>query len=139
MQELSKIKQRDLIFRAWDKVNKKMHNDVIPIRLQSNMPYWIFGNGSDYQGTYGDQYVVNTFIQIGEFEIMQFTGLKDRAQKDIYDCDILTDGAYSWVVSWNEDHACFQVTAIKNHVVAEVINNENMTVVGNIFENPDLL
>lgn len=70
--------------------------------------------------------------------VTQFTGLLDKNKKEIYDGDVLKDfSGYNWIVSWNDAHACFQVKS--QNAVAEIIDNGNMEVIGNIYENPELL
>lgn len=71
--------------------------------------------------------------------VMQFTGLRDRNQKEIYEGDILSfvpidskkfNNPYKpFVVFWNEKEARFSDWAPRDTV----------EVIGNIYENPELL
>lgn len=71
-----------------------------------------------------------------DIKVMQFTGLHDKNGKEIYEGDILKGSLYNWKVFWHQEHACFAVESPPS--VAEIIDNQNMTIIGNIYENPDL-
>jgi uncharacterized phage protein (TIGR01671 family) len=75
--------------------------------------------------------------------IMQYTGLKDKNGKEIYESDIIThsrDGGLAEII-WNEDQACFDICWDDEHdtLPTEMYYHERWEVIGNIYENPELL
>ena len=109
---------REIKFRAWDgKRMLKAHtiNDFV----------WMacgVGGGSD-ASPYTDT------------QFMQFTGLKDKNGKEIYESDIVRgdwhwDGWRPHVIEWPDD-----VYDLREYC----LDGEDLEVLGNIYENPDLL
>jgi uncharacterized phage protein (TIGR01671 family) len=79
---------------------------------------------------------------------MQFTGLKDRNGKEIYEGDILrfsSEGGWEAQVVWVEVLAAFGLMPIEEDsgdlptYDFEWLKQEKMKVSGNIWENPELL
>ena len=79
-------------------------------------------------------------------KIMQYTGLKDKNGREIYEGDICKVGETAdgkdilALIYWDEKTACFRYRF--NMVVMltrEDINPKNWEVIGNIYENPELL
>lgn len=69
----------------------------------------------------------------------QFTGLKDKDGKDIYEGDIIQDmGMYhAFKVFWDNENAQFVWS--KNHIDDFAESCVNCEIIGNIEENPELL
>lgn len=127
--------KRKMFFRAWD--GEKMHYDIVPWqwdfvisrawhRCEKSTGSGILGSGGDY----GEFLVPGIRFK----EIMQFTGLKDKNSKEIYEGDIISHKFYSApvVVTWNEEKAMFDSGDIS-------MTGSKVEVIGNIYENPELL
>ena len=72
--------------------------------------------------------------------LMQYTGLKDKNGKEIYEGDILKNDHGVFDVLWNVSRACFSVREMHKSVgtglhVVDIFSE----IIGNIYENPELL
>ena len=112
---------REIKFRGWDVGFKEMESweslltsDVLPEVLQGLFP---------------------------NLKLMQHTGLEDKNGVEIYEGDIVIsqDGTgglvYKHIVEWNEFYKRFEPMG-KDEAH---FNRESCEVVGNIYENPELL
>lgn len=81
-----------------------------------------------------------------EFEIIgddEYTGLKDKNNKEIYEGDILTDGEFIAEVAWGIGKAGFILTggqhsmAMAEGIFEQIVNT--CEVIGNLYENPELI
>ena len=121
-------------FRAWDKKLKKMF-EVSYIDFDTKL----IGLNIDLE------------IIIFDFEdiiLMQSTGLKDKNGKEIFEGDILgfetNEGILNVNVFWDSKYALFMFESkIHNEeeLLAELVGNNTypFEIVGNIYENPELL
>ena len=126
--------------RAWDKKEKKMFLPYEPV-LSGHISTVLENNGEIYG-----------IEEIGEnperYELMLFTGLKDKNGKEIYVGDIIKSiGAYYGVDAIYEvffDKGMFCVRYIKPKDKFEtalfVTSPEScVEIIGNIYQNPELL
>ena len=127
---------REIKFRAWDKVNKRRGmvssvwwNSALNIK---NVQYYfqITERGIDD--------VDSAVAPVEDLELMQFTGLLDRQGKEIYEGDIVKTFEEIGRVIYKAPS--FMLAGVEQQVFDTVddyfINSE---VIGNIYENPELL
>ena len=125
---------REIRVRVWDEAHKRMISKFyVPIGRDKTI--YILTQFKD--GTIGA-------VREGEAEILspiQYTGLHDRNGKEIWEGDIvIIDGGLKWVCGWSDNHARFYFdTGL--HKTDDFDSHEpyNFEVIGNIYENPDLL
>jgi len=113
---------RTIKFRAWDKNEREMF-DWISIR--PNLPISTL-NEKD-----------------GAYEWMQFTGRTGKNGKEIYEGDIVENNGTRWEIYWHDINACYcMVVCGKERSTNNPLfigEAEHSEVIGNIYENPELL
>lgn len=147
---------REIKFRAWDKQNKTM-NECCCLELKDGQVVSHKDSGDD------------SWLDSGYYALMQYTGLKDKNGKEIYEGDVVSlDGNMTaddslgflpngWIfneedkymVSWDTELAGWILemdTKPDSEHNAKYMNHArglfvqgNVEVVGNIYENPELL
>ena len=114
-------KMREIKFRAWDKYNKMI---LTWKSLKDSFFYDFEDEGYFY---------------------MQYTGLKDKKGKEIYEGDIL--GLYDFgqdtynelvEIKWDKEEACFSAEGGDEY---ECLGNlrDDFEIIGNIYENKELV
>jgi len=141
------MKQREIKFRAWDKENEYMENPESWLLLvaQTGRVY----RSSPIKAPYP--------APEGQYILMQYTGLKDKRGKEIYEGDIVRfyqckdkkGGAWlslykdyrEWLGEIIFEEGEFRIGATKYIGKSNIEEREvgSWEVIGNIYENPNLL
>lgn len=146
---------REIKFRFYDNKENKM---LIPKYLIRGLSEWNENKNSDDEKDDGifrvgslnasyDPYNDDDYLDGGlytakeRFILMQYTGLKDKNGKEIYEGDILKvdwkDNRYKSVigmVEWDNENAAYRFAAGSPSEVSW-----SHEIIGNIYENPELL
>ena len=126
---------RDIKFRAWHKEYKKMVK-IGQITLEKGI--WNFEPDDR-------EYIGMSIPYQPSFILMQYTGLKDKNGKEIYEGDILKfSDVDTAIVEWNEKYSSFIVKPIQDYyfdseILGHAIEYSNVKVIGNIYDNPEIL
>ena len=121
---------REIKFRAWSHIGKMMlYTERCPgISILMNEPTLTFPIKEPIS------------ISFGEYELMQFTGMKDCNGTEIYDGDIVsTDDEDIAVITWDEDEYKFTVDTEEYFYDLGEYYPKDLEVIGNIHKNPELL
>lgn len=129
---------REIKFRAWNKNLKKMYK-IGQITLEKGT--WNYEPDNR-------EYIGMSIPYQPSFVLMQYTGLKDKNGKEIYEGDIIEIKGYSnkgyntglvkeiYVVEFKD--FCWSC-GIKSLLNLATINWASIEVIGNIYDNPELL
>jgi uncharacterized phage protein (TIGR01671 family) len=126
---------RAIKFRAWHKQEKKMYEvTVIRFGVQHGMAR---GDLVDYVELDSKS---RCYVVGDEIDLLQFIGLADRNEKEIYDGDILDAGVgMPYQVIWDNDRFAWMGKPENGLCYLREMNMSLYEIVGNIYENKDLL
>ena len=136
---------REIKFRAWDKENKRFLEDYELSECNLDR------DGSIYRPDNSKPF--NKYD--GEPIFLQYTGLKDKNGKEIYEGDIVTKNCYPYIdedkqnyvaiVEWcfAGFHTVYKCVNKDKRGISEGINQPledvDFEIIGNLFENPELI
>ncbi len=134
------MKQREIRFRVWGKYRKndpdRMHYDTygdLLIIAGGGTPIANNSFGDGYYGNCGDRdYFMDGYV------ILQYTGVKDKNGVEIYEGDVIKCEQLVMEVKWDEFELAVVPVADGAKVMCWAVAR-NAEVIGNIFENPELI
>ncbi|MCU4984467.1 YopX family protein [Bacillus thuringiensis] len=124
---------REIKVRAFDKVAEKMY-DVGYIDFANEVVQVAMNKGGICYGTY--------VRRLKDVVLLQYTGLKDKNGKEIYEGDILEfsgNVVALGIVKYNENFATFQACNGNSGWLFGNESGTNIEILGNIYENPELV
>jgi len=128
---------RKIKFRAWDKKTSNIfyHDEI----------YW-FNRVSIKGYEHYQDVVLSTLLSDSDFILMQYTGLKDKNGKEIYEGDILKhpNNNTLFEIKYIKEYCGFRAVYdrnIYNHsaIILQIGDKGQAEIIGNIYENPELL
>ena len=75
----------------------------------------------------------------GNYPVMQFTGLLDKNGKEIYEGDVVSDGEETFTVIFADGSFGYKDCGVWMSFCHCYTQYGNLEVIGNVFENPELL
>lgn len=122
---------RQIKFRAWHKKWDRLINDIFLGDSEVKFP---IGNTSD---------ILDINEEYSNLIFQQYTGLKDKNGREIYEGDIVVDGRENSAEVVFDD-GCFCVIGylgdLRTHPLRDsLFCGERFEVIGNIYEDPELL
>lgn len=125
---------REIKFRAWDKTRRRFRFgdlDNLKLGLSGGM-FWEFGN---------QPLEIVQKKEQANYVLMQFTGLKDKNGKEIYEGDIIqkvNEPKTKREIFFESGGFCTRDVCIHVICMGEQTLSEDV-VIGNLYENPELL
>ena len=127
---------REIKFKIYDKELKESHIEELQDLCEDD--YWYDGETNMWSVLYDSHNEQERFVAL------QYTGLKDKNGTEIYEGDILQilggcyeQGFYEW-----DEKVCIKDYMFDSYNLMMTINqigNESVEVIGNIYDNPELI
>ncbi|HEX9059121.1 MAG TPA: YopX family protein [Clostridia bacterium] len=120
---------REITFRAWIERKNSELEFRKDIKGHMSDPFYFYDFDADYYVPEG--------CYLEDMKIMQYIGLKDKNDKEIYEGDLLKNE--NGDILEVDDAILGEFIYIYYHEMGENYIKENCEVIGNIYENPELI
>lgn len=131
---------REFKFRAWDKINKRLEEiDGYDLYLADGNVYEVYPDSFGYECAFEKKNVSD------RYEIMQYTGIKDKNGKEIYEGDIAIANLKYFDIKNKKCKVIFKNGSFGlqygycDDYFKSFLAWDDYEVIGNIYENPELL
>ena len=126
--------QRIIKFRGWDKRENQMFLFENPFIDEEYNRLSLSCDWEKYDLTHGGLQIENK-----DLILMQYTGLKDKNGKEIYEDDLITwgGGGVHWV-EWRDTSWAFKNESWLFSMITQE-ERDSIEIIGTIYENPELL
>ncbi|AGP69162.1 hypothetical protein J9325_08695 [Lacticaseibacillus paracasei] len=152
--------KREIKFRGLPICKEKDELDYINFDRDGNFAVGFYEDGCIIGNVAeaSDEYICPEFwVAVDRNTVGQYTGLHDKNGREVYEGDIVSFGnvwdnddnedldedIYIGVVEYDPHYAVYNVNCEKSgerrFMFTEVVNYDGFGVIGNIFENPELL
>lgn len=102
--------------------------------------------GQDHVGVANGRALVLDTGKCKDWPLMQYTGMKDKNGREIYDGDVIDSGQKRssdgsrilYVVKWSKGAMGWDLEQLGRYCMTGGLDANNVLVIGNVYENPDL-
>lgn len=139
------LTKREIKFRYWDSYRKHMIEPSEVFGFDDHMSSYGWAKRIEYYHPDFEEKILTT----KNYEMMQYTGIKDKNGKEVFEGDIIQamtllnenpfkEGLVNYVTKWSNDYHRWEfISDVADLLVCDpTIDGE---VIGNIFEHPEKL
>lgn len=137
-------KFRRIKFRVFDLVSKSMHiigefhHDSMQCDSKDHEVFYYNYQCGEGSLTYDEEFPEDP-DRNGGYILMQYIGINDQNNKEIYDGDILKIQENLYVVHWNEEAAGWYLRSNQRTEQCTKSICKQSFIIGNIYEKPELI
>ena len=136
---------REIKFRAYQKNHENMGRiSSLGFDEQSNIKHCCFHNGDNCAPNYSNYYKDHEEWNLDALDIMQYTGLKDKNGKDIYEGDVVVCRGHNCEIKYRDNYCDYTMNMCKYggrllNLTKANVTKHKIKVIGNIHEDKHLL